>query len=71
MGKYTKRLGLGAEGVVVAVRPVKLVCVSSRKYVIRVRTSKTAHGYRSTLENAVQVAVHELFDSNVGLMTRH
>ena len=52
------------------VRPVRRVCVESRKSVIRVTTSKAAHGYRSTLEKTVKVAVREFFDSDAG-KTRH
>lgn len=53
------------------VRPVKLVCVSSRQSVIRVTTSKAVQGHRSTLEKAVKVAVRGFFDSGAGKMTRH
>jgi hypothetical protein len=47
-----------------------VVCVSSRKSVIRVTTSKAAQRYRSTLEKAVKVAAREVFDSHAGKTTR-
>ena len=47
---------------VVAVRPVRLVSVACRRFVM---TPITALGYKSNLENAVQEAVREFFDSDV------
>ncbi|KAI9437494.1 hypothetical protein H4582DRAFT_2057857 [Lactarius indigo] len=53
-GKYVQRQG--AVGVVV-IYPMRLVCVT---------TSKTAHGYRRTLEKTVNVATRGCFDSAAG-----
>lgn len=59
MGMHAKSQGVvGAEVVVRHVRPVG---VASRRYVM---TSMTAHGYMNNLEEAVQVAARELFDSD-------
>ena len=59
MGKYAKRQVV--VGAVVAVRPARFVSVARRKFVM---TQMMALGYKSNLENAVQEAVREFFDSD-------